>query len=218
MDSYMFKEVIFDIETQRLFDEIEDRSRVADLGVSVVSAYRREIDDQGVEKEGEMRSFWTPDAEIDEDLGEKGFDQLWRWFEGADRIIGFNSLGFDVPILDFLYPRDLFKLAHFDILEKIKEKLGHRLSLDAIAKESLEESKIAVGIDAVLWWQKRDIESLEKLKKYCEADVEVTRKVYDKALHEGSLRYRNKWNEVKEVDLDFRYPEKEEEDSQLGLF
>ncbi len=213
----MFTEVIFDIETQRLFDEIEDRSKLADLGVSVVSAYKRKINAQGREEKGEMRSFWTPDVKID-GLGEKGFDGLWGWFEGADRIIGFNSLGFDVPILDFLYPRDLFKLAHFDILEKIKEKLGHRLSLDAIAKESLEESKIAVGIDAVMWWQKGDVESLENLKRYCEADVEVTKKVYDKALQEGSLRYKNKWNEIKEVDLDFRYPEKEDEDSQLGLF
>lgn len=216
MDSYMFTEVIFDVETQKLFDEIEDRSKMADLGVSVVSAYKRKIDAQGEEKEGEMRSFWTPDMEI-EGLGEQGFDELWSWFEGADRIIGFNSLGFDVPILDSLYPRDLFKLSHFDILEKIKEKLGHRLSLDAIAKESLDQSKMAVGIDAVLWWKKGDVESLDKLKKYCEVDVEVTKKVYDKALREGNLRYKNKWNEIKEVDLDFKYPEKEE-DSQLGLF
>lgn len=216
MDNYMFTEVIFDVETQKLFEEIEDRSKVADLGVSVVSAYRRRVDKKGKEREGEMASFWVPEVKI-EGLGERGFERLWGWFEEADRVVGFNSMGFDVPLLAPFYPRDLYELAHFDILEKVKERLGHRLSLDAIAKESLEVGKIARGVDAVLWWQKGDEESLEKLKRYCEADVEVTKKIYDKVREEGKLRYKDKWNEIKEVVMDFSYPERVDE-AQLGLF
>lgn len=212
----MFIEVIFDIETQKLFDEIEDRSQMADLGVSVVSAYRRKVDKEGREEVGEMGSFWTPEMK-EEGLGEVGFGRLWSWFEEADRIVGFNSLGFDVPVLAPLYAKDLSQLGHFDILKEIKDVLGHRLSLDAIAKESVGEGKTAVGTDAVVWWKKGDRDSLKKVREYCEADVEVTKQVYDKALREGKLAYKNKWNEVKEVELDFSYPEKED-DSQLGLF
>ena len=37
----MYRAVILDIEKKKQFDKIEDRERIEDLGVSVVSAYRR---------------------------------------------------------------------------------------------------------------------------------------------------------------------------------
>ena len=198
-------EVIFDVETKKLFEEIEDRDP-GKLELSVASAYRRKIDEEGREIEGEMRSFW-----------EKELNELWSWFEGAERIIGFNSIGFDVPVLQPYYQGNLLKLNHFDILDKVKGILGHRLSLNAIAKETLEETKIAVGTDAVDWWKAGDEKSLAKLKKYCEMDVVVTRKVYDYARNEGKLKFKDKWNEKREVKVDFSYP-KPEGEVQMGLF
>ena len=44
-------EVIFDIETKKFFDDINAR-RPEDLGISIVSAYRREIDDNFKELKG----------------------------------------------------------------------------------------------------------------------------------------------------------------------
>jgi DEAD/DEAH box helicase domain-containing protein len=199
-------ELFFDIETKKLFDEIEDRSKVADLGVSIVSAYRREIDSHGNETKGEMRSFW-----------ERDFDSMWPWFEGADRIIGFNSVKFDAPVLDPLYHRDFMKLPHFDMLDKIKDVLGHRLSLDTLAKSMLEKTKSADGLMAVEWWNKGDPESLSKLKMYCEMDVEVTKGVYDYVMKNKKIKFVDKWNEAKEVEIDFSYPLKMEE-VQMGLF
>jgi len=198
-------EVIFDVETKKLFEEIEDNDP-GKLGVSIVSAYRREIDGQGSEIRGEMKSFW-----------ERDFGDLWQWFEEAERIIGFNSLGFDVPALEPYYQGKLDKLRHFDILSEVKKVLGHRLSLNAIAKETLEETKIAVGTDAVVWWKTGDEESLNKLRKYCEMDVVVTRNVYDYAMKNGRLKFKDKWNELREVELDFSYP-KIKEELQMGLF
>ena len=49
-------EVIFDVETKKLFEEIEDRDP-GKLELSIASAYRRKIDGEGREIEGEMRSF-----------------------------------------------------------------------------------------------------------------------------------------------------------------
>ena len=208
----MYREVIFDIETKKLFDQIEDRQRIEDLGVSVVSAYRRVLDDNYMEIEGEMASFWDEGMQGRRKLGE-----LWAWLVSADRVIGFNSIKFDAPVLNPHMEGDVMRLKHFDILEKVRGVLGHRLSLDALAKETLGETKMANGLAAVDWWQAGDEESLEKLQRYCEMDVEVTKKLYDVGLREGRLKYMSKWNEPKEIEVDFSYPKKEEE-SQLGLF
>lgn len=202
----MYQEVIFDIETKKLFDQIEDPSNLPDLGVSIVSVYRRELDEDLNEINGEMKSFW-----------EKDLPQMWSWFEGADRVIGFNSIKFDAAVLSPLYQRDIFKLPHFDILTKVKEVLGHRLSLDVLARETLGESKLANGLEAVDWWNEGSQQSLAKLQKYCEQDVVVTTRLYDHVLKNGQLRFKNKWNELKEFNLDFSYPRPQPQ-IQMGLF
>lgn len=203
-------EVIFDIETKNFFDEVNMR-RPEDLGISIVSAYRRELDSQFNEIRGEMKSFW-----------ENEFDQMWSWFEEADRIIGYNSLGFDVPAVNGVYKGDFTKLKHFDILKVIKDVFGHRIKLDSVAKETLGQGKIASGGDAVMWWAKGDPESLANLKKYCEMDVEVTKGVYDFGLKNKRLKFKDHWNEMREIEVDFSYPveqmEEKPADIQMGLF
>ena len=202
-------EVFFDIETKKFFDEIEVRDPAA-LGISIVSAYRREIDPELNEIGGEMKSFWESD-----------FDMMWPWFEEADRIIGFNSLGFDVPAVNGVYKGDFTKLRHFDILKVVKDVFGHRIKLDNIAKEVLGTGKIAGGADAVAWWAKGDQESLANLKKYCEVDVEVTKGVYDFGVRNKKLRFKDHWNELREIEVDFSYPPElppKLVDVQMGLF
>ena len=83
----MYNEVIFDVETKKLFSDIEDDDP-GKLGVSIVSLYQRVIDENFKEVRGGVRSFW-----------EKDFSSMWPIFQTADRVIGFNSLGFDVPAL-----------------------------------------------------------------------------------------------------------------------
>lgn len=202
-------EVIFDIETKKFFDEIDARDPAA-LGISIVSAYRREIDREMNEISGEMKSFW-----------EKDFDLMWSWFEEADRIIGYNSLGFDVPAVNGVYKGDFSKLKHFDVMKVIKDVFGHRVKLDSVAKESLGQGKIAGGAEAVTWWAKGDPESLANLKKYCEMDVEVTKGVYDFGLKNRKLKFKDHWNEVREIEVDFSYPPEEvpkKVEVQMGLF
>jgi DEAD/DEAH box helicase domain-containing protein len=198
-------EVFFDIETKKLFKDITT-DNPADLGVSVVSVYKRILDSNFKESQGQMFSFWEAD-----------FSQMWPLFSNADRIIGFNSLSFDVPALIPLSPYDFKKLNHFDILDQIKKVLGFRLSLDAVASQSLGHSKSDIGTNAVLYWQQHSPESLEKLKKYCEMDVLVTRDVYDYVLANKFLKYKDRWNTLRQVDLDFSYPPPPPA-SQMGLF
>lgn len=202
----MLSEVIFDVETKKLFSEIGPRDP-GDLGVSIVSLYRRKLDNNFQETEGEILSFWEED-----------FPKMWPIFEEANRIIGFNSIGFDVPALKPYAPSHFAKLPHFDILQKVKEALDHRLSLDAIAKETLGRTKIDVGTNAVLYWANHDSASLSKLKKYCEQDVIITKEVYDFALSNKHLLFKDKWNNKRSVDLDFSYPKNETQSNQASLF
>lgn len=203
----MYSEVIFDVETKKLFSDIEGNDP-GDLGVSIVSLYNRKVDKDQKETEGEMISFWEAD-----------FPKMWSIFNSADRIIGFNSLGFDVPALVPHAPPEWKKLKHFDIMDELKKEFGRRISLDDIAKETVGDVKTDVGTNAVKYWEAGDEASLQKLKEYCEADVLITRDVYDFAVREKSLKFKDKWNTLRIVELDFSYPQEEKSDKgQVGLF
>jgi len=201
----MISEVIFDIETKKIFDDIEGNNP-ADLGISIISTYKRQLDDNLVEISGKMESWFEED-----------FSKMWGIFSNVDRIIGFNSLHFDVPAMAPLAPFDFKKLKHFDIMDHIKNSLGFRLSLNTVATETLGHTKIDNGLNAVYYWQEHSAESLAKLKKYCEMDVIVTKEVYDFGLKNNKLKYKDKWNTPRELEVDFSYP-KVADAPQMGLF
>lgn len=201
----MIFEIIFDTETKKFFDEINGNDP-SKLGVSITSVYSRTLDDNFIEIEGKMQSFW-----------EKDFSEMFKLFEKADRIIGFNSIGFDVPALSPYFPSHWSKLKHFDILDRIKKIEGKRMSLNALAKATLGAQKNDNGENAIKYWRAGDPESLAKLKKYCEMDVEITKNVYDHAFKNGILKYIDYWNETHEIKLDFSYP-KPEAVQQSSLF
>lgn len=199
-------EAIFDCETKKFFDEIEGFDP-AKLGVSIVSVYSRTLDENLNEIEGKMDSFW-----------EKDFNDMFKIFDRADRIIGFNSIGFDVPALSPYLPSYWAKLKHFDILAEVKKVIGKRASLDSIAKATLNSTKNDVGENAIKYWNEHSEESLAKLKKYCEMDVEITKNIYDFVMGNGYLKYKDFWNEIHDVKLDFSYKVVDNGIAQTSLF
>lgn len=200
----MYSEIIFDIETKNAFDDVV--GGVEALGISIISVYKRILDDNFKEVSGEIISFWEED-----------FPSMWPLFTNVDRIIGFNSNKFDVPAVAPLCPYDFKKLKHFDIMDHVKEALGFRLSLNSIASETLNTTKIDHGLNAIYYWREHTLESLAKLKKYCEMDVIITKDVYDFGMKNGFLKYKDKWNTVRQLQVDFSYPKKESA-PQMGLF
>lgn len=200
-----FFEVIFDTETKKFFDESTGYDP-AKLGVSITSVYSRTLDENLKEVGGEMQSFW-----------EKDFPELFKLFEKADRIIGFNSIGFDVPALSPYFPSYWTRLRHFDILDAIKKIEGKRMSLDSLAKATLGTKKNDNGENAIKYWLAGDPASLAKLQKYCEMDVAITRDIYDHAIKNGFLKYIDFWNEIHEIKLDFSYP-RDTSEIQSSLF
>ena len=55
-----YTEVIFDIETKKIFEDIGSNDP-AGLGVSIVSLYKRILDENFNEVDGELKSFWEED-------------------------------------------------------------------------------------------------------------------------------------------------------------
>lgn len=203
----MITEVIFDCETQKLFNEIIGTDP-AGLGISVVSVYVRRVDDFQRELAGTMYSFW-----------ENELDNMWKHFSGAQRVIGFNSVKFDVPALKKYSPTGFEKLPHFDIMKIVRDTLGFSLGLDHLAQYTLQKNKTDIGTNAVLYWKKHDDESLSKLKAYCEDDVLLTKDLYDFGVKNKFLKYLDKWNTAREILVDFSYPQSVLDSSrQIGLF
>jgi len=189
-------EVFFDIETKSWFTDTGN-SDPSGLGVSIVSVYHRRVGPDLLEVEGQVQSFWEADL-----------PDMWRLFRQADRIIGFNSLGFDVPALKPLAPADFAKLPHFDILDNIRRlNEGRAAGLNAIAKDTLGMAKVDDPANAIRYWQAGDPASLKLLQKYCEADVMLTRDVYDFGLKHKYLKFTDRWNNPRQVPVDFSYPE-----------
>lgn len=201
----MYNEVIFDLETQRFFDEVNDPTQ---FGVSILSLYIRTLDENFNEINGQTLSFFEEDVA-----------KSYQYFKNANRIIGFNSKRFDVPVLKPYLPIEFQKFNHFDILEHIKEINGKRVSLNAVAKETLGQHKVDEGGNAIIYWQKHDEESLGKLKYYCEEDVRITKEIYDFGFKNKKLKFKDYWNTLREIDVDFSYPEIQiDEDNQGSLF
>lgn len=176
----MSYEVIFDIETQNTFAEVDNDFKK--LKVSVVSLYRSDTNS--------YHSF-----------AENELNQLWPILEKADRIIGFNSEHFDLPVLNNYYLGDLLLLPHLDLIIKVKESVGIRLKLASIAEATLDNvTKSADGLQAVRWWREGKI---DEIKKYCEQDVKVTKEIYDFGRQHKQLFYKNLAGEILPFAVNF---------------
>ena len=192
------KLVVFDVETKKAFDEVGGY-HPEKLGVSVSGVWYGEEGTKGM-----LRGF-----------REEEFPEMFKIFEKADRIVGFNSIDFDMPALSPYYVGDLLKLPNFDMLQEVEKKVGYRVKLDALAKETLGTQKGGSGLDAITYFHEGN---WEKLIKYCLQDVEITRDLYLHALKQQELKFKNKWNELVRVPVDFAFNDKQENSVQVTLF
>jgi DEAD/DEAH box helicase domain-containing protein len=172
------RKIIFDCETSNIFTDVGS-SDAADLDLSVVCIYDSETD--------KYSSFFQEELK-----------DLWPIFEKADILIGYNSDHFDIPLLNKYYSGDLTKIKSLDLLKEIKGSLGRRLKLDTIAEATLGTNKSGNGLEAVTWWKQGE---KEKVKKYCLDDVRITKEVYEYALKNGILKYKD-MGTVKDIKLD----------------
>ena len=172
------RKIVFDIETRNAFQEVGKADPTL-LDISVVCTYDSET--------GEYQSY------LQEDL-----HKLWPVLERADMLITFNGEHFDIPLLNKYYSGDLTKIKSLDLLKEVKKALGFRIGLDNIASATLGKGKTAHGLEAIEWWKKGEV---EKIIKYCLADVEVTKDVYEYALNNKKLKYKE-GDQIVEFNVD----------------
>ncbi|MBI2474642.1 MAG: ribonuclease H-like domain-containing protein [Candidatus Taylorbacteria bacterium] len=171
------RKIVFDIETKNFFDETGSNDP-ASLDIAVVCIH------------DSMTDAYT--SYFEKDLG-----KLWPLLEKTDILIGFNSDHFDIPLLDKYYSGDLTKIKSVDILKEVKKSLGRRIKLDTLAEATLGRKKTADGLLAARWWK----DGLhEKVRDYCIEDVRITKDIYDYAMKNGHLKYKD-GKVLKEIPL-----------------
>lgn len=179
----MDKRLVLDLETKRTFDDVGGRNALDKLGISVVGIYDYSTDKYRCYREHE-------------------FGELQNLLIDASLIIGFNHIGFDMPVLQPYLSVDVKQLPCFDIMVSLQEILGHRVGLDSIATATLGMGKIASGLDAIKYYNEGRWDELEE---YCLKDVEVTKDVFDYGLKHKNIKFKSKFgNTVKEVKVDWK--------------
>jgi len=163
--------VIIDIETKHTFREFDEPRK---LGVTVAGIYDFADRRGQVFVESELRF-------------------LFAKLEKASYVMGYNSRGFDMPVLQAYYPGDLSKLPQFDLLEDIRLKIGKRIGLNDVVFATLGVKKSGHGLMAIDYYKEG---KWEELKSYCLDDVMITKKLFDFGVKNREIFYLNETGKV----------------------
>ena len=113
-------------------------------------------------------------------------------------MVTWNGEHFDIPLLNKYYPGDLTKIKSIDLMKEVQNVLGRRLRLDSVASATLGVSKSGHGLEAVEWWKNGEV---DKIIKYCIDDVRITKDLYEYAVKNGSLKYKDVGGALRAVKL-----------------
>ncbi len=174
----MRTEIVLDIETQNTFQDVGTYNPAL-LSISVVGCFFYETN--------------TYESFLESEL-----PKLWPRLERSSRVIGFNLFGFDYPCMQRYYAGDFKNIPTIDIMKEIEQRIGFRVKLDNVAHATLGIGKSGTGLMAVEYWKNGEI---EKLKEYCLQDVKVTKEIYDHALLERTVQYKDRAGVSQRVSL-----------------
>ncbi|HMQ02039.1 MAG TPA: ribonuclease H-like domain-containing protein [Candidatus Doudnabacteria bacterium] len=179
----MLKKIVLDLETQKSFEEVGGRGKNHLLKVSVCGIYDYIRDVYEVYEEHEL-------------------PRLGPLLQSADQVIGFNIKQFDFEVLQPYMNFPLNELPTYDLLEEIEKVIGHKIRLEAVAQATLGSGKSGNGLEALLYYKNG---KMEQLKKYCLDDVRVTKQVYEYALTNQKVLYRDYFT-IKEAPISCKEP------------
>lgn len=176
--------IYFDLETQKSFDEVGGRTpdHFRQLRMSVGVTYST--------RDQQYRIFH-------ENTIHEMLNQLMR----TDLVVGHNVIAFDYHVLSAYTALDLSQIPTLDTMVDIEKILKHRLSLDAIAKTTLGNAKIAGGMDAIKWWKEGGEKNILKIAEYCCYDVKITRLIHEYGRDHGELYYQDRFGQKRTVKV-----------------
>ena len=171
--------VYFDLETQKSATEVGGWDRKRDMKMSVGVTYST--------GDGQYRIY-------SEDKVADLVKQLIR----SDRVVGFNIINFDYEVLHGYTPLDLSATPTLDLMVDLELKLGHRLSLDSLARATLDAPKIADGMQALKWWKEGRILDIAE---YCCFDVKITKALHEYGRQHGEVSYIDRLGQKRTVKV-----------------
>jgi DEAD/DEAH box helicase domain-containing protein len=161
---------VFDLETQRSAQEVGGWHLAHRMLISCAVVYDSRDDSYAVYHESDL-------------------SKLIEHLRQLDLVVGFNNKRFDYKVLSGYSDYPFERLPSFDLLETIYNQLGFRLSLNHLAKQTLQVEKTGSGLDALRWWRQG---CMEKIIEYCQMDVKITRDLFRFARDNGYLIYQQK--------------------------
>ncbi len=172
-------DLFFDLETQKSFQEVGGRENIKLLRLSVAVTFSSATN--------EFKSYT-----------EKEVNGLIADLKVAERVIGFNLLNFDYQVLKAYTSERLSDLPTVDMLDDIYNKLGFRISLDALANATLDANKGGDGLDAIRWYREG---KMDELIAYCREDVAITKRLYEYGRDSGFVCFLDKFGQKRKVSV-----------------
>lgn len=174
----LFSEVYYDIETQKGAEEVGGWDNIHLMRVSIGISWS--------EQDGFRR--WA----------EGDVPQMIRYLGTFERVISFNGDRFDSVVLSAYGDVSALAARSMDLLTDLKARLGHRLTLDSLAKATLGQGKTADGLQALRWWKEGRIEDIAR---YCQADVQVLVDLVAFARANGYVLYEDKFTGQRRIPV-----------------
>ena len=170
----------FDLETQKSADDVGGWGNIHEMKLAV-----------GVVWDSCEQEYFS--------YLEGAASQLVTKLRTADLVVGFNVKKFDYGVLQPYADFDLDEITTFDMLIDVNKKLGHRLSLNHLAENTLNAEKSADGLVSLQWYKEGKI---DKIIEYCKQDVEITRDLFLYGESHGYVKYSTRSGVAKDLQVD----------------
>lgn len=173
-------EVYYDVETQLSADEVGGWNNIRLMRISIAVT-------------------WSP-TDLFRLWEESSAKEMIEYLGHHEKVISFNGDRFDSEVLS--HYGNVSKLAQrsFDILVDLSRRLGHRVSLDAVAQATLKVGKSADGMMALKWWKEKQI---ELIAEYCRQDVQVLKDVVEFGRANGHVKYLDRQGGSRTVSVEW---------------
>jgi len=175
-------DVYFDLETQKSAADVGGWGNKHLMRVSFAVTYST--------KEACFRGF-----------EEEDMPALIAELSNADRVIGYNLLGFDYTVMSAYTDHDLSLLPTLDLMADLHSILGFRPKLDTLAQATLGSGKTAEGLQAVRWYLEG---RFANIAIYCKEDVRITRDLHLFGCKNKFIYCTDKKGQSRQVEVDWQ--------------
>ncbi len=173
-------EIYYDLETQLSAVEVGGWNNIQAMRISIAVTWC----------ERDLFRLW------DEETAGRLIDYL----SGFGSVVSFNGDRFDSVVLSRYGGVSAINQHSFDVLVDLSRRLGHRVSLDAVAQATLGVGKTADGMIALKWWKEKEI---DLLAEYCRQDVQVLKDVVQYGRAHGHVKYSDRYGGTRSVNVEW---------------